>query len=118
MKRIQRFWFVIIVIAVVFVSSALSCGSNPILYTIHVWNDHGAGIAIRVEIDAVHYGPYANGSTSTFYVSPGSVLKIWDVTHGAYLPFNTGSGATQYAINAEKTFLVDSFGVYLFIQIV
>jgi len=46
MKRIQRFWFVIIVIAVVFISSALSCGSNPILYTIHVWNDHGAGIAI------------------------------------------------------------------------
>ena len=118
MKRIKRFWLVIIVIAVVIISSALSCGSNPILFTIHVRNDQGAGIEIRVEIDTVHYGPYANGTTPTFYVSPGSILKIWDVTHGAYLPFNTGGGALQYVINADKIFLVDTFAAGYLIQIV
>jgi hypothetical protein len=118
MKRIKRFGFVIIVIAVVFAFSALSCGSNPVLLTIHVWNNQGAGIEIRVEIDTIHYGPYANGTTPTFYVSPGSILKIWDVTHGTYLPFNTGSGALQYAINADKTFLVDTFASGFIILIV
>ena len=118
MKRIRRFWFVIFVIAAVFISSALSCGSNPILYTIHVWNNQGAGISIRVEIDTVQYGPYANGTTATFYVSPGSILKIWDVTHSVYLPFNTGGGALQYTINAENTFLVDTFVAGYLIYIV
>jgi hypothetical protein len=109
MKKVKRFRLVIIVIAVAFVFSALSCGSNPVLFTVHVWNNQGAGIEIRVEIDTVHYGPYANGMAPTFYVSPGSILKIWDVTHDTYLPFNTGSGALQYTINADKTFLVDTF---------
>ena len=117
MKRIKRFWLVIIVIAVVFIPSALSCGSNPVLLTIHVWNNQGAGIAIRVEIDTVHYGPYANGETSTFYVSPGSVLKIWDVTHATYLVFNVAGGPYQYTINAGNTFLVDQVGPVIFIQI-
>ena len=93
------------VLCVIF--SALSCSvaPTPTGYTLTVHNNVGSGISIWIRVFSqpasyADYGPYANGSAPvSLELSPGYVIKVWNITQDGWLNFSSGGDTFTITIN-------------------